>query len=244
MSSKDAVDFARKDLRKGRSLKSIADKLANIALRRYSEDNIAVIIIDLGGGKEGWGKQKSKWGIFGAWWPWCLSHLVSLTFLSEKTIDLERWFDNCIARRPLQFWNLEDWLAILGVILLCRDHPSPFARFKAMPSWHAWDNKELRQSDVSCVFYKWEIYTTLEPRLCQIETCILAFWYVSESRMLCDDQESLQTCIRLPARHGVHTQHAVSLTCYINLKAIHIGTLGESVSTYCWFNPIIHLDGA
>lgn len=66
MSSKDAVDFARKDLQKGRSLKSIADKLANIALRRYSEDNIAVVIVDLGGGREGWGKRKSRWGFLGA----------------------------------------------------------------------------------------------------------------------------------------------------------------------------------
>ncbi len=66
MTSKDAVEFARKDLQKGRSLQSVADKLANIALRRYSEDNIAIVIIDLGGGKEGWGKQKSKWRIFGA----------------------------------------------------------------------------------------------------------------------------------------------------------------------------------
>ena len=66
MSSKDAVDFARKDLQKGRSLQSVANKLANIALRRYSEDNIAVVVIDLGGGKEGWGKQKSGWSIFGA----------------------------------------------------------------------------------------------------------------------------------------------------------------------------------
>ena len=66
MTSKDAVDFARKDLQKGRSLQSVADKLANIALRRYSEDNIAIVIIDLGGGKDGWGKQKSGWRIFGA----------------------------------------------------------------------------------------------------------------------------------------------------------------------------------
>lgn len=62
MSSKAAVEFARKDLQKGRSLQSVADRLADIAIRRYSEDNIAVVVIDLGGGKEGWGKQKSKWG--------------------------------------------------------------------------------------------------------------------------------------------------------------------------------------
>ena len=66
MSSKDAVEIVHKDLEKGRSLQSVADKLANIALRRYSADNIAVVIIDLGGGREGWGKKKSGWSIFGA----------------------------------------------------------------------------------------------------------------------------------------------------------------------------------
>jgi len=65
VSSKDAVDIARKDLQKGRPLKAVAEKLANIALRRYSQDNIAVILIDLGGGKEGWGKKKSGWGLLG-----------------------------------------------------------------------------------------------------------------------------------------------------------------------------------
>ena len=66
MSSKDAVEIAHKDLQKGRSLQAVVDKLANIALRRYSSDNIAVVIIDLGGGREGWGKKKSGWSIFGA----------------------------------------------------------------------------------------------------------------------------------------------------------------------------------
>jgi len=37
VSSKDAVDIARKDLQKGRPLKAVAEKLANIALRRYSQ---------------------------------------------------------------------------------------------------------------------------------------------------------------------------------------------------------------
>lgn len=37
VSSKDAVEIARKDLQKGRSLKAVAEKLANIALRRYSQ---------------------------------------------------------------------------------------------------------------------------------------------------------------------------------------------------------------
>lgn len=65
VSSKDAVHIARKDLQKGRPLKAVAEKLANIALRRYSQDNIAVVIIDLGGGPEGWGTKKSGWGFLG-----------------------------------------------------------------------------------------------------------------------------------------------------------------------------------
>lgn len=65
MSSKEAVDFARKDLKKGRSLQSIADKLANIAMRRYSMDNIAIILIDLGGGKADRGKKKTGWSFLG-----------------------------------------------------------------------------------------------------------------------------------------------------------------------------------
>ena len=65
MSSEDAVEFVRKDLQKGRTLQSAADKLANIALRRYSEDNIGIVIVDLGGGKEGWGKSWSPWSFLG-----------------------------------------------------------------------------------------------------------------------------------------------------------------------------------
>lgn len=66
MSSKEAVDFVRRDLQKGRGLQATADKLANIALRRYSTDNIAVVLIDLGGGREGWGKKRTGWTLFGA----------------------------------------------------------------------------------------------------------------------------------------------------------------------------------
>ena len=65
MSSKDVVDTARSDLQKGRSVQAVADKLANIALRRFSEDNIAVVVVDLGGGQQGWGHKKSGWRIFG-----------------------------------------------------------------------------------------------------------------------------------------------------------------------------------
>lgn len=65
ISSEEAVDFVRKDLQKGRTLQSAADKLANIALRRYSEDNIAIILVDLGGGKDGWGKSWSPWSFLG-----------------------------------------------------------------------------------------------------------------------------------------------------------------------------------
>lgn len=55
-------------MQKGRSPQTVVDKLANIALRRYSTDNIAIVFIDLGGGKEGWGKAKTSpgWKIFGA----------------------------------------------------------------------------------------------------------------------------------------------------------------------------------
>lgn len=64
MSSKEAVDFARKDLRRGRSLQSIADKLATIAIRRLSMDNIAIVIVDLGGGKA-LKEKKTVWNFLG-----------------------------------------------------------------------------------------------------------------------------------------------------------------------------------
>ena len=55
----------RADLQKGRTAQDVAEKLANIALRRYSEDNIAVVVVDLGGDKDGWRQHRSGWSFLG-----------------------------------------------------------------------------------------------------------------------------------------------------------------------------------
>jgi serine/threonine protein phosphatase PrpC len=66
VSSRDAISYARKLFREGADPQKVADKLAHMALKRYTADNVAVIVVDLGGGPNGWGpRQPSRGGLFG-----------------------------------------------------------------------------------------------------------------------------------------------------------------------------------
>lgn len=60
MGSRDVISFARQNFKKKASAQTVADKLADIAVRRHTSDNVAVIVIDLGGGSNGWGGAKPK----------------------------------------------------------------------------------------------------------------------------------------------------------------------------------------
>jgi len=70
VTSHEAVTMARSDFKKRKSAEYIADRLTKVALQRRTEDNVSVVIVDLGGGKDGWSKPKQKnserWkGVFG-----------------------------------------------------------------------------------------------------------------------------------------------------------------------------------
>ncbi len=60
MGSREVVQFVRQNFKKKLDAQAIADKVAALAIRRHSNDNVAVVIIDLGGGKHGWGGAKPK----------------------------------------------------------------------------------------------------------------------------------------------------------------------------------------
>lgn len=63
MSSHDVVSLARREFRRGRNAQQIADMLTTTALRKHTVDNVSAVVVDLGGGKEGWpppGKRKGK----------------------------------------------------------------------------------------------------------------------------------------------------------------------------------------
>lgn len=47
VSSEEAVKFARSDLMKGKSPQEAAERLTMVALRRYTADNVAVVVIDM-----------------------------------------------------------------------------------------------------------------------------------------------------------------------------------------------------
>ncbi len=70
VTSHEAVTMARSDFKKRKSAEYIADRLTKVALQRRTEDNVSVVVVDLGGGKDGWSKPKQKnskrWkGVFG-----------------------------------------------------------------------------------------------------------------------------------------------------------------------------------
>lgn len=60
VSSHDAVSMARSDFKKRRSAQQIAERLTKTAIQRRTEDNVSVVVIDLGGGKDGWDKPQQK----------------------------------------------------------------------------------------------------------------------------------------------------------------------------------------
>lgn len=70
MSSQEAVKVARSDFLRGRHPQEVAQRLASFALKRYTADNVAVVVIDLSG-EEKWKlvgeKNKTSKGLFGMW---------------------------------------------------------------------------------------------------------------------------------------------------------------------------------
>lgn len=60
MQSSQAVSLARADLKKGHNPQQVAEKLAQLACRRHTTDNVAVVIVDLGGGVDGWTRSSSR----------------------------------------------------------------------------------------------------------------------------------------------------------------------------------------
>ena len=60
VSSHEAVTMARADFKRRRDAQQIAERLVRVALQRRTEDNISVVVVDLGGGKDGWVKPKGK----------------------------------------------------------------------------------------------------------------------------------------------------------------------------------------
>lgn len=64
VSSKEGCDFVKKDLRRGRSPAEAASRLVDIATRRRTSDNVAVIVIDLKG-QEYWKTEAPQNKLFG-----------------------------------------------------------------------------------------------------------------------------------------------------------------------------------
>lgn len=60
VSSHEAVTMARADFKRRKDAQQIAERLVKVGLQRRTEDNISVVVIDLGGGKDGWVKPKAK----------------------------------------------------------------------------------------------------------------------------------------------------------------------------------------
>ena len=54
VSSADAVTRARRELRAGKHPQAVAEMLTQTALKRRTADNVAVVVVDLGGGPGGW----------------------------------------------------------------------------------------------------------------------------------------------------------------------------------------------
>ncbi|KAK9823944.1 hypothetical protein WJX72_006570 [[Myrmecia] bisecta] len=62
MESREAVSLARAEFKRGRDAQFVAEQLAGLALKRYTADNVAVAVVDLGGGKDGWGDNRKRGG--------------------------------------------------------------------------------------------------------------------------------------------------------------------------------------
>ncbi|KAK9866011.1 hypothetical protein WJX84_011950 [Apatococcus fuscideae] len=65
LSSKEAVKIARDAFQKQRSPEDIAGLLTERAYRKYSSDNVAVVVVDLGGPPGGWKASKPTGGLRG-----------------------------------------------------------------------------------------------------------------------------------------------------------------------------------
>lgn len=70
-SSEDAVALTRRELLKGTTPQEMADKLTAFSLKRYTADNVAAVVVDLGicakakEGKKGGGGNGLFGGLFG-----------------------------------------------------------------------------------------------------------------------------------------------------------------------------------
>ncbi|EFN54425.1 hypothetical protein CHLNCDRAFT_36133 [Chlorella variabilis] len=64
MDSQEVVKLARRDLQRGLEPQEVASKLTTLAVKRGSQDNIGVVLIDLG--KVEWGKDAGGGGLFGS----------------------------------------------------------------------------------------------------------------------------------------------------------------------------------
>ena len=72
MQSADAVRYVKRELAKGLSPQKVADGLVTLAVKRYTADNVAAVVIDLVGSKARQGKggpakapgaKNSGWGL-------------------------------------------------------------------------------------------------------------------------------------------------------------------------------------
>ncbi len=52
--------MARGEFKRRRDAQAVAERLVRVALQRRTEDNVSVVVIDLGGGKDGWVKARPK----------------------------------------------------------------------------------------------------------------------------------------------------------------------------------------
>jgi serine/threonine protein phosphatase PrpC len=50
----EAIRFARSQFKQGKGAQGVAEALVDIALKRYTTDNVAVIVADMKGGREAW----------------------------------------------------------------------------------------------------------------------------------------------------------------------------------------------
>ena len=60
MTSHEAVTMARSDFKKRKDAQAVADRLVRVAIQRRTEDNVSVVVVDLGGGPDGWVKSRPK----------------------------------------------------------------------------------------------------------------------------------------------------------------------------------------
>lgn len=60
MPSRDVIQVARNNFKRRATAQEVAEKLADLAMKRHTTDNVGIIVVDLGGGKNGWGAAKPK----------------------------------------------------------------------------------------------------------------------------------------------------------------------------------------